>query len=73
MVNCGKKLEWVTGGYIKAAYHEIFYGENTEAAKQQAIKEGRSLWRVASNNNSHFYEKYVMTPLEHFCTEESLK
>ena len=48
LVHGGKQLEWMTGGYLQPAFHEVYYGEDTEAAKKKAIKEGRSLWRVST-------------------------
>ena len=25
-VNSGMQLEWITGGYLKSFYHEVYYG-----------------------------------------------
>jgi len=34
LVQCGKQLEWLTGGLIKAGYHEVIHNELVEKAKQ---------------------------------------
>eukprot|EP00854_Cymbomonas_tetramitiformis_P006252 gene6252-7498_t len=31
----GKQLEWLTGGYVQAGYHEVIYSEATKATTAQ--------------------------------------
>ena len=37
LVQAGKELEWVTGGEIKAGYHEVVVNESTFKSKQNHI------------------------------------
>ena len=63
----------MTGGYIKEFYHEVYFGDDTAAAKQKAIDEGRSLWRVASTFFTHIEGSQILAPLEAFRTAETMK
>ena len=68
LINTSRQLEWITGGYIKEFYHEAYFGDDTAAAKQKAIEEKRSLWRVASTFFTHIEGDKILAPLEAFRT-----
>jgi isopenicillin N synthase-like dioxygenase len=48
LVQAGKQLEWLTGGHVKAGFHEVIHNEQVEAMKQQVVRAGGWPWRVAS-------------------------
>lgn len=37
LLQAGKQLEWFTGGFIKAGFHEVIYTEDVEKLKNKAI------------------------------------
>ena len=37
LLQAGKQLGWVTGGFIKAGVHEVIYTEDVEKLKNKAI------------------------------------
>lgn len=37
LLQAGKQLEWLTGGHIKAGFHEVIYTENVEKLKNKAV------------------------------------
>jgi len=48
LVQGGKQLEWITGGHIKAGFHEVVHNEMVEITKQANIRDGKLPWRIAS-------------------------
>mmetsp|Transcript_12745 Transcript_12745/g.8893 ORF Transcript_12745/g.8893 Transcript_12745/m.8893 type:complete len:99 (+) Transcript_12745:913-1209(+) len=61
-------FEHITGGYVLAGYHEVFYTEATKNAlkkTQQEIAEGkdRVCWRVSSTLFSHLRYNVDLSPL----------
>eukprot|EP01099_Mayorella_cantabrigiensis_P005465 TRINITY_DN4407_c0_g2_i1.p1 TRINITY_DN4407_c0_g2~~TRINITY_DN4407_c0_g2_i1.p1 ORF type:complete len:378 (+),score=83.11 TRINITY_DN4407_c0_g2_i1:103-1134(+) len=73
LVQAGKQAEWLTGGRIKAGFHEVLCTEQTLAAIEQAKQEGRPLWRISSTLFSHVASDKHLEPLPAFADEESLK
>lgn len=73
MIHGGRQLEWLTGGYLPAILHEVVHTEQTEEFKQQAIKEGRSLWRVSTPMFCHVEGNMSLRPFEKFRTPEAEK
>lgn len=71
LLQAGRELEYLTGGYIKAGFHEVVYDELTEKAVEKAKKEARSLWRVSSTMFSHIKSNAILEPLEKFSNETS--
>lgn len=41
LVQGGKQLEWITGGYIKAGFHEVIHNDLVEEVKVKTVKEGK--------------------------------
>lgn len=37
LVQGGKQLEWITGGYIKAGFHEVIHNEFVEESKIKTL------------------------------------
>jgi isopenicillin N synthase-like dioxygenase len=66
LVQGGRQLEWLTGGYLKAGFHEVIHNEVVEAQKQKNLKEGKSLWRVASTLFCHVQGDLSLRPFDHF-------
>ncbi|XP_037034542.1 uncharacterized protein LOC119073265 [Bradysia coprophila] len=73
LVQAGKEMEYLTGGYVRAGFHEVVVSKETvEAIEKRAAKQ-QSLWRVSSTLFAHIASDLVLQPLDSFKTEESLK
>lgn len=53
LMQAGIQLEWLTGGYIKAGYHEVIVSKDTQAKLIEKEIKKESLWRVSSTFFSH--------------------
>jgi isopenicillin N synthase-like dioxygenase len=64
LIQAGKQMEWLTGGYITAGYHEVIVTEATVEALNRQKQAGRPLWRVSSTLFSHIASDQVLEPLK---------
>ncbi len=64
LLQAGKQLEWLTGGYIEAGYHEVVVNDDTLRAVERQKEAGRPLWRVSSTLFSHIASDEVLEPLK---------
>jgi len=67
LLQSGKTFEHITGGYIHAGFHEVIYTDETKAARDRALEEGRSTWRVSSTMFTHFRYNVNCSPLPELC------
>lgn len=72
LIQAGKQLEILTGGYITAGYHEVVFTELTRQALEKAEKENKILWRVSSTLFGHIQSDQILKPLGKFATSESI-
>lgn len=73
LLQAGKELEWLTGGYILAGFHEVIVSKETLLAVEKAKEAKRILWRVSSTLFSHIASDNKLKPLYDFETKESLE
>jgi isopenicillin N synthase-like dioxygenase len=73
LIQAGKQMEWLTGGVIKAGFHEVVCTEETINAAEKAKTEGRPAWRVSSTVFSQIASDEILRPLDTFATPESLE
>lgn len=66
LMQAGKQLEWITGGYILAGYHEVVVNDNTLKKMQKRKSMNKSLWRVSSTLFSHLRSDDFLEPLPQF-------
>nr|CAG8610824.1 15143_t:CDS:2 [Entrophospora candida] len=68
LVQAGKQLEWLTGGEVKAGYHEVVVTEDTIKVIENAkkIRPNRPLWRVSSTFFLHIASDNILKPIEPF-------
>lgn len=66
LLQAGKQMEWLTGGAVKAGFHEVVCTEETQAAAERARAEGRPTWRVSSTVFSQIASDVVLQPLGRF-------
>ena len=65
-MQAGRQLEWLTGGHIKAGYHEVLHTPEAATAAEAARLAGRSTWRVSSTLFAHVASDQILRPLGHF-------
>jgi len=70
LVQAGMEVEHLTGGYIKAGYHEVVVNEKTVEQVERARQEGRPLWRISSTLFSHVASDNTLTVLYPLDEEE---
>lgn len=66
-------MEYLTGGYVRAGFHEVVVSEETVEAIERRASNQQSLWRVSSTLFAHIASDLVLEPLDSFKTEESSK
>jgi len=71
LVQAGKQLEWVTGGLIKAGFHEVVCNEATLSAldRRRGLYPGRPLIRVSSTFFWHLSPDYLLSPYPQLAAE----
>ncbi|KAJ8324044.1 hypothetical protein O5D80_007261 [Batrachochytrium dendrobatidis] len=73
LVQAGKQMEWITGGHIKAGYHEVVVVPSTLDAIKRQREAGRPLWRISSTLFFHLASDQTLEPLTPFRNEVSIK
>jgi len=73
LLQAGKQLEWLTGGYIIAGFHEVIVSSETIEVIKKRKEEGKILWRVSSTLFSHVSSDEYLYPLSGLETDENLK
>ena len=71
LIQAGRQLEHVTGGYIQAGFHEVVFTDETQRAMDAARAEGRSTWRVSSTVLAHVASDRTLRVLGNFANEEA--
>jgi hypothetical protein len=69
LLQAGKQFEWLTGGHVIAGFHEVVINELALKAREDAVKNGRSLWRISSTLFSHIASKETLSVLDRFKNE----
>jgi hypothetical protein len=65
-------LEYLTGGYIQAGYHEVVVTDATIEVINKKRLLGESLWRVSSTLFAHVATDKTLQPIGPFCNDETL-
>ena len=73
LVQSGKQLAYLTGGYILDGFHEVVVGPDTVSQIEESVKAGRSLTRVSSTFFGHVNSDKYLEVLPQFQTPESLE
>jgi isopenicillin N synthase-like dioxygenase len=73
LVQAGKQLEILTGGYVMAGFHEVVINGNTRKVIETKKAKGESLWRVSSTLFGHIQSDQVLEPLPPFNSAEAKK
>ncbi|KAG4070263.1 hypothetical protein HA402_009826 [Bradysia odoriphaga] len=73
LVQAGKQIEYLTGGYIRAGFHEVVVNNDTLKTIDRRASKNESLWRVSSTLFGHIASDCTLEPLDAFATTESKK
>lgn len=73
LIQAGKQLEYLTGGYVLAGFHEVIVTDATLKAIETKKARGESLWRVSSTLFCHIGSDEILEPLYSFKNETSSK
>ena len=68
LIQVGKQLEWLTGGYFKAGYHEVICKKETI----DSLNNNKSKWRVSSTLFSHINSEKELYPISSTRNELSI-
>jgi isopenicillin N synthase-like dioxygenase len=63
LVQAGKQLEHLTGGLVRAGFHEVVVNEATVAAIEARRPSGRPLVRISSTFFWHLSSDYDLAPI----------
>ena len=63
LVQAGQQLEYLTGGHVKAGYHEVILSEGARNAATRAAQAGDSLWRISSTVFAHINSDCILEPV----------
>lgn len=63
LAQAGMELEILTGGRVKAGWHQVVVNEKTIAAIQKAKEENRSTWRISSTLFAHIASDELLEPI----------
>lgn len=66
LMQCGKQLEYLTGGFCMAGYHEVVVSDSTRRVIEKRKKDDKSLWRVSSTLFSHLRSDDWLEPLPQY-------
>jgi isopenicillin N synthase-like dioxygenase len=66
LLQAGKQIEYLTGGYVAAGYHEVVCNQATLEAIERAKAAGKSTWRVSSTLFSHMASDSFLEPVGKF-------
>jgi isopenicillin N synthase-like dioxygenase len=70
LVQAGKQLEWLTGGYVQAGFHEVVVLEDTVKKMKDMEANNKSLWRVSSTLFGHIASDQLLEPVGKFKEQE---
>jgi len=73
LVQAGKTLEYLTGGYIQAGFHEVIICKETIDKIKEKKEKKESLWRVSSTLFSHIASDVIIEPLKQFRTDNNIE
>lgn len=63
----------MTGGHVKAGWHEVIFTEEVQKQRDEAIKSGRIPWRISSVLFYQIDGSFIMKPHPKFCDENTAK
>jgi hypothetical protein len=66
LLQAGIQIEWLTGGLIKAGFHEVIYTDATKENVNKRLEENpdAKVWRVSSTLFSHIRHDLSIAPME---------
>lgn len=72
LLQSGKELEMITGGYVPSGMHEVYY-DRACREKVERMGEEEDVWRVSSTVFAHLHNDTDLAPVGKFRNEESVE
>lgn len=72
LIQAAKQLEWLTGGYIEAGFHEILATSEALDKVEERKQQNKSHWRVGSTLFAQLQYDHVLEPLPKFLDEDNM-
>ena len=72
LLQSGKELEMMTGGYIPSGMHEVYYDQKC-SDKVQSMDSKENIWRVSSTVFAHLNNDTDLAPVGKYRTKESIE
>eukprot|EP01038_Epipyxis_sp_PR26KG_P005987 gene5987-8244_t len=72
LVQAGKQIEYLTGGYVLAGFHEVVVTNETSKVIIARKEANKSLWRVSSTLFGHIQSDQVLEPLPPFSNSSTI-
>jgi len=72
LLQVGKQLEMLTGGYMEAGFREVMSTEESKRQAEEAKKQGRSPWRINTTLFASTHPDVILKPLGRFATPEAV-
>lgn len=73
IIQAGKQIEYLTGGYIKAGYHEVLITNKALNKAKENTKINKSTWRVSSTMFAHFNNESTLKVIDKFKNDTIIK
>lgn len=70
LLQAGRQMEWLTGGHVRAGFHEVLCDAEALAAAARAAAGGRPPWRVSSTVFSQIASDVTLRPLGRFAAAQ---
>jgi len=69
LLQAGIMFEQLTGGYVKAGFHEVIYSDKCKAVVDKKLEENKNggdniMWRISSTLFSHLRHDVDLSPLK---------
>jgi len=73
IIQAGQQMEYVTGGHIKAGFHEVVVDETCEKRSAEVAAEGGNLWRISSTMFGTVNSDITLTPFSKFMDDSEVQ
>ncbi len=72
ILQCGRQMQWLTGGVAHRVFHEVAAVEESRARIEAAVAKGEPYWRVATPLFLHMNTNETAEPKGGFATPEAI-
>lgn len=66
LIQAGQQMEYITGGYIKAGFHEVVIDDSCRSKAKEVQESGGCLWRISSTMFGTVNSDLTLAPMGRF-------